>query len=196
MGRKMAIFDNEDAKRFLKSARKIDDEIRVFPMLAFGMHPENLRRLKAGDEATKGDKITKDILEFKRAKNDYPRRQLLNRDVADVLHKACSRGVFRISNRAYEQICEYMGHIGIPTYQTHPVSPHTLRHTYILNCLREYKGQNDAMDLVSVKAGCNKSTVIQNYVDLQDWERIHNAYDGSPLNLTDWVFGEGLSGGA
>jgi integrase len=191
MGRKVAIFDNEDVKRFLKSARKIDDEIRVFPLVAFGMHPENLRRLKAGDERTKGDKITTDILLFNRAKNDEPRRQLLNKDVALVLHKACERGVFKISNRAYEQICEYMGNKSIPHYQTRPISPLTLRHTYILNMLKEYRGKNDALDYVSKKAGCTRGVVIQNYIDLEDWQKINKVGDAEPLDLTEWKFGVG-----
>ena len=184
MMRKVAIFDNEDALRFLENARSITDQVRTFLMLGFGMHPENLRRLNKKNITLAESSA---MLEFKRAKNDRNRSEMLKSHQAKVILKIIKRGGLNISNRAYELICAEQGKI-LTNYVTPPISPLTLRHTYILNLLRRF---NFDMDLVSVKAGCKVSTVIQNYVDLEDWEKIHKERFREPLDLTDFEFIEG-----
>jgi hypothetical protein len=181
--RKVAIFENINVERFLKSALTRDNEVRMYMLVAFGMHPENLRRLEIKKNISENG-----VLEFKRAKNDHPRRELLSSEISKVIYDATKRGVFKISNRGYEYICEDIGKRGIPDYESPPVSPLTLRHTFVLNCLREYRNSPDCLDVVASKAGCNKSTVIQNYIDMQDWEKIHEVEHQTPINLTNWVF--------
>lgn len=179
--RKVAIFDNKDAIRFLENARTLTNQIRTFLMLAYGMHPENLRRLKI-----KNFKIAEEnaMLEFKRAKNARPRSEILTRHQAEAIVKAIKRGKLNISNKGYELICADQG-IFLTDYVTPPVSPLTLRHTYILNLLRRFDFD---MELVAVKAGCKVSTVIQNYIDLEDWEKIHTEEYRDALNLTNFMF--------
>ena len=194
MGSKVAIFDNDGAIRFLRAARTIDDEVRTYMLLAFGMHPKNLRLLKAGDDKTKGDKITKEgLLIFKRAKNQKARRELMSPEIALVIWNVVKKGKLNVSNSFYEQICEAQGQIAIPDYISNPVSPYTLRHTYILNQYRLYAHRHDVIDFVATKAGCTRDVVMQNYLDLSSWERTYEQEYREPLDLTQWNFGEGLS---
>jgi len=194
MGSKVAIFYNEDVKQFLRAARTLDDEVKTYMMLAFGMHPKNLRLLKAGDvNDTKGDIITRrGVLDFKRAKNQKSRRELISTEIAEVIWDVVKRGKLKASNTYYELICKNQGRIAIPHYEKPPVSPYTLRHTYILNQLRVYSHRNDIMDFVAKKAGCTREVVLQNYIDFESWENLQHEENKKPLDLTHWIFGEEL----
>lgn len=177
--RKTALFENKDCITFLDNAKTITDQVRSFLMLNYGMHPENLRRLQKDKNITE-----RGVLEYKRAKNDRPRRELLSKEQAKVIYSVVKRGALKKSNRAYEYMCEEQG-IGID-YSSPPISPMTLRHTYVLNMMRRFDFD---LELVSAKAGCNKSTVIQNYLDLEDWQDIHKKKFQEPLDLSDYEFG-------
>lgn len=181
MVRKVAIFNNEDCIKLLESAKTITDQVRVYLMLAFGMHPENLRNLTGGP---KGNVRPEGIIQFTRAKSYAPMRHLITENQAEVIIKIIRSGKLKVNNRTYEYVCKYMGE-SLPKYQTKPVSPDTLRHTYILNELRRF---NCDLHLVSVKAGCHIRTVKQNYLDLLDWERIHQKENMIPLDLSQWIF--------
>ena len=180
MGTKIAIQDNQDVINFLKASKNLEDEVRMYLIIAFGMHPKNLRTLKAGDDKTKGNVITKrGVLEFKRAKNQKPRRELLSEEIATVIWHVAKRGKLNVTNTYLQQICKEQGRKAIPKYKTPPVSPMTLRHTYILNQLRRHTGRADRIDLVTKGAGCTRDVVMQNYLDYADWE-----------GLSNWKFGE------
>ena len=185
---KVAIFDNDKVKLFLRSARTIDDEARMYMLVAFGMHPKNCRELMI-ENITEGN-----LLQFKRAKNSKMRRELLSEGVAEVLRDVISRNKLKISNTMYEDICKHLGRIAVPDYQCGNVSPMTLRHTFALNELRRTMvgGNAPDFDRVAMKMGCTINVVKQNYIDLEQWEDINKTEMREPLNLTHWRFGEGL----
>lgn len=185
---KLAIFENDKVKTLLRSARTIDNEVRVYTLVAFGMHPKNCRSLDE-DSITDGN-----LLKYKRAKNSKPRRELLSESVAEVLKDVISRRKLKISNTMYEDICKHLGRIVIPDYPSGHVSPMTLRHTFALNELRRTMvgGNAPDFDRVAMRMGCTINVVKQNYIDLEQWEDIYNTKMREPLNLTHWRFGEGL----
>jgi hypothetical protein len=187
MGRKTAIFDNDEIIKFLRNAKSLENEVRTYMMVAFGVHPENLRRLTADKKGK--DRITKDgLLEFRRAKNYNLRRELLSPEVAEVIYDVVRRGKLRISNTFYEKICAEQGD-ALEHYHTPPVTPMTLLHTFSLNELRRMrKGGLMDLELVSGKMGCTIQTVRQNYLDMKDWERITQKEFSEPLDLTHWKF--------
>lgn len=188
MSRKVAIFDNEEVVKFLKQAKTLEDEVRTYMLVAYGMHPENLRRLTI--DMKNSDRITKDgLLEFKRAKNDKGRRELLSPEVAEVIYNVVKKGKLKISNTYYERICAEQGNI-LTQYYTPPVSPLTLRHTYALNCLRNAMNIGGIIDfnMVATKMGCSIDMVRGHYLDLIDWERVTNKQYREPLDLTHWKF--------
>jgi len=185
---KLAIFENEKVRQFLRSARTIDDEARMYMLVAFGMHPKNCRGLDE-DSITDGN-----LLQFKRVKSGKPRRELLSEGVAEVLRDVIKRGKLNKSNTLYQDICKQLGRIVIPNYECGHVSPMTLRHTFALNELRRTMvgGNAPDFDRVAMKMGCTIQVVKQNYIDLEQWEEINSVEHREPLNLTHWRFGESL----
>lgn len=185
---KLAIFENEKVKNLLRSARSVDDEARMFMLVAFGMHPKNCRELTE-ENITDGG-----LLQYKRVKSAKPRRELLSDSVANVLRGVIRKKKLNISNTMYEDICKQLGRIAVPDYQSGNVSPMTLRHTFALNELRRTMvgGNSPDFDRVAMKLGCTINVVKQNYIDLEQWESINETLEREPLNLTHWVFGETL----
>lgn len=179
---KVAIVDNDKVLAFLKAAWSPKDEIRTYPMLAFGMHPENLRRLNA-DNINGNETLT-----YKRAKNARIRREQLTAHVAKTLKTGIKKGWFKISNTAYQTICARQGNVAVNDYPTPPISPMTLRHTYALNELRRFDFD---YDLVAHKMGCSVTTLKIHYLDLEQWERVHKQKHRQPLDLTHYEFMEG-----
>lgn len=174
MGEKVAIFDVDDQLRMLNSADGVVNQVRCFMPLVFGMHNENLRRLQAGTEKTKGDKITKDgLLSFKRAKNKKARRELMSPEQAEVIWKVVKRGKLKISNQRYTEVFAEMSKDIVKNYLTPPVTLYSLRKTFILNLLRENWDDNDKWDIVSKRSGCTREVVTQNYLDLDQWMRLN-----------------------
>ena len=185
MVRKIAIADKNDVEKFLRAAATLEDEVRTYMMLAFGIHPENMRKLKA--RAKKGDRITEDgVIEFKRAKNSVLRRELMSPGVTEVVLDVTSRNKLKVSNTYLEQICASQG-VVLPDYPTKPVSPMTLRHTFALN---ELKLNKFDYFLVAGKMGCDITVLRQNYLDLLQWERVRKQPFSEPYDLTHWKFGE------
>lgn len=189
MSSKVAIFDNDKVLKFLNNADNQVNQVRAFMPLAFGMHLENMRKLIAGDDNTKGDVITKKILEFSRAKNRKKRRELLSDAQAEVIWKVAKRGKLKISNQGYDEIFTKMGNI-ITEYPTPPVTQMTLRHTFVLNQLREHWGEPDKFDLVVKKVGCTREVVAQNYLDLDQWTKLNKREFQEPLDLMNFKFME------
>lgn len=183
---KVAIFENEKVKNFLRSARTVDDEARMYMLVAFGMHPKNCRELTE-ESITDGG-----LLQYKRVKSAKSRRELLSENVAEVLRDVIKRKKLNISNTMYEDICKPLGRIAVPDYQSGNVSPMTLRHTFALNELRRTMvgGSSPDFDRVAMKMGCTINVVKQNYIDLEQWESINDTLEREPLNLTHWRFGE------
>lgn len=185
------IRDNEDVLTLLNNARCQRDQVIAFLFVAFGMHSKNVNELKP-DDITLGQKDA--LLEFQRAKNAYLRSETIPRHQAVVILKWVKSGKLRKSNKTYENIIEYMGKFLTDPdnrkYLTGKVSPRSLRHTYVLNQLREFWDDTDKLDLVAAKSGCHKDTVLRYYLKLKDWIRIYKEGDKKPLDLTKFVFME------
>ncbi|KKW10223.1 MAG: hypothetical protein UY48_C0044G0007 [Candidatus Gottesmanbacteria bacterium GW2011_GWB1_49_7] len=153
-------------------------------MLNNGMHPGNLRLLSAVRGKPKGDCVTDmGILQYERVKTYKPVQVLLPEQWRELIFKSVKSRKLAVSNQYYEQVFAEMGKI-LPEYPTPPVSPMTLRHTYVLSQLRHYKEKGGVPDIrmVAARAMCHINTVTSNYIDLEDWERMYDR-DQAELSL-------------
>jgi len=180
---KLAIFDNEDVLEFLNNAKTRTNQVRTFMMVAFGLHPENLRRLKQTDITLTAEM---GIIQFKRAKNQTPRRELIPLHQAKAILDVVKRGKLGADNSRFIQICAEQGKT-LKRYGTPPVSPMTLRHTAILNIM---KANNFDWFISAEKAGCKPETIRKNYVDLDQYQKIKGGDYKQPLDLTKFEFME------
>ena len=160
---KKAIFDYKDQEKLLKVCRSDTEFIVIWMFLNTGIHPKDLGKL-----TMKNIKDDEDI-SWKRVKNKKPRRETLPNDIMEKL-----KSFLRNKRRPKSRIAHYyivrdvgrrIGFKGI-------ISPMSLRHTFCINLLREYGTHPQAIDFVAKRMGCSRETVIQNYIDLQQWERI------------------------
>lgn len=172
---KRAIFDPREQERILAAADRVTELPVLWIMLRTGMHPTNLLRLRRGN-------LVHDAqgwwLEFKRVKNSKARRELLPSEIAGVLSVYLERagrpktrtGLFELVKRVGVRI----GYDGVERdgIRNPYLSPMTLRHTACVNFLRQYHGSPDRLKLVARRMGCSEDVVSQNYLDLEEWERI------------------------
>ena len=162
MTQKTAIFDEKDQFTLLGACESDREFVPVWLMMRCGMHPSDVSKAK------EKLRFNGDFIEWKRAKNSKPRRELVPKDVKPRLEKWLERG--RILTRVgYNLLVGRIGdRVGHPEY-----SPMTLRHTFCIQQLRYFSGMErpppDYIGLVAVKMGCTRDVVVQNYIDLQQW---------------------------
>ena len=165
MSRKTAIFDKRDQMALLGACEGDNEFVPVWLMMRCGMHPS--------DVSAASKKITWNgrFIEWKRAKNSEPRRELIPKKTAPRLEQWLKRGR-KLTREGYFQMVRRIGErVDHPEY-----SPLTLRHTFCLNELRQFndmpKPPPDIFSLVAIKMGCSEKIVKQHYIDLKDWERM------------------------
>lgn len=165
MAQKSAIFDPTDQAALLGVCESDNEFVPIWLMMRCGMHPSDITNART--------KFTfnNNILMWKRAKNSNPRREMIPPDTLVRLETWFRRGrklerssLFRLVRRVGERV----GH--------HEYSPMTLRHTFCLEQLRYYNSlprpPPDFISLVAKKMGCTRDVVVQNYIDLTDWEKL------------------------
>ena len=163
---KKAIFDYKDQEKLLNSCESDKEYIILWLFLNTGMHPKDL-----GELTLKNIKNEEDI-SWKRAKNDKPRRETLPEDVMEKLKVFLKIKRRPKSRVAYYYIVRDVGARAKLKSIKGTISPMTLRHTLCINLLREYGDHPQAIDFVAKRMGCSREVVIQNYLDLQQWEKI------------------------
>ena len=165
MTQKLAIFEEEIQAALMGSCESDNEYIPIWLMLKCGMHPSDVSQAR--------DKIrfNGQFIEWKRAKNANPRREIVPKDIVPRLERWLKQGR-KLTRVGYNQLVHRVSsRIGHPEY-----SPLTLRHTFGLQELRRFMNQHpqppDLISLVAVKMGCRKETVIQYYIDLTQWESL------------------------
>jgi len=161
----LAIFEEKDQKALLGACESDNEFIPIWLMMRLGMHPSDV------SQARQKFKFEGNWLMWKRAKNQKPRRELISRDIMPRLKRWLERGR-KNSRVAYFQLVRRIGaRGGHPEY-----SPMTLRHTYCLQELRGFVHQKrppvDFIALVAQRMGCSREVVMQNYIDLTQWETV------------------------
>jgi integrase len=165
MTQKLAIFDEQDQAALLGKCESDNEFIPIWLMLRCGMHPLDVSRAR--------DKIrfNGQFIEWKRVKNAETRREIIPKDILPRLERWLKQGR-KLTRGGYFQLVGRVGaRMGHPEY-----SPQTLRHTFGLQELKRFikmpKPPPDYMALVAKKMGCRKETVMQYYIDLDQWERL------------------------
>lgn len=162
---KRAIFNPKIEEQILEAADPITERPAIYLMLKFGMHPQNVANLSPSN-------LLKDEqgywLQYKRVKNENPRRELLSNEVGELLEKFLSRKSRPGTRQAYWDMVQRVGEKA--GYKA--ISPMTLRHTACINFLRLYSEHHERMDLVAKRMGCTRAVVLQNYLDLDTWEQV------------------------
>jgi integrase len=161
---KRAIFDTKVQEALLTGADPVTELAPIWLMMKTGMHPENLKRL------TKNS-IEHDEqgwwLQFKRAKNDKPRRELLPDKIGPVIDEWIRRRGRPKTHQGYWDMARRVGlRIGLKG-----ISPMTLRHTACIIFLRQYRDHTDRLMLIATRMGCSQDIVAKNYIDMDEWER-------------------------
>lgn len=165
MVQKLAIFNETEQSALLGACESDNEFIPVWLMMRCGMHPHDV------SHARDKFRFNGQFLEWKRAKNTNPRREIIPKDILPRLkrwHKE-SRKLTRVG---YNHLVHRIGErIDRPEY-----SPLNLRHTFGLQELRRFMKMNppppDFIGLVAQKMGCKRETVQQYYIDLDQWERL------------------------
>ena len=164
MGAKRAILDPKKEVELLEAADVVSERPAIWLMMKVGMHPENLLRLKEKNIDQDEQGIW---LQFNRVKNAQPRRELLPNAIGNALIDFLLRKDRPKTRQGYWVMTERVGRrIGLKG-----ISPMTLRHTACVNFLRQYRDHTDRLKLVAVRMGCSERVVIQNYMDMEEWER-------------------------
>ena len=163
MTQKIAIFDETEQAALLGVCESDQEYVPMWLMMRCGMHPSDVSRAK------EKLRFNGDFIEWKRAKNSKPRREIVPKDVRPRLEKWLTKGrhITRVGyNLLVSRIGERIGHS--------EYSPMTLRHTFCLQQLRYFMGMDppppDFIGLVATKMGCTREVVYQNYLDLAQWE--------------------------
>jgi len=128
-----------------------------------GMHPEQIRGLGPNNLSKNPEGWW---LEWIRVKNAEPRRTMIaprDRERLETFLRLDKPSVVTIWKRAVA-LTRRAGFDG---------GPRVLRKTYILNELRRLKDHPDKIDLVALRAGCSRKTLLQFYLDLDQWERAY-----------------------
>jgi hypothetical protein len=171
MGRKLAIFDEREQAALLGACGESDGEfIPIWLMLRCGMHPSDV------SSARNKFAFNGQFLEWRRAKNSNPRREIVPKDVMPRLQSWMERGK-KLTREGYFQLVRRVGaRVGHPEY-----SPMTLRHTFGLQELRRFMKMDppppDFIGLVAKKMGCTREVVMDYYIDLDQWERLGGERD-------------------
>ena len=165
MTQKIAIFDEIEQKALLGAAESDHEFIPIWLMMRCGMHPSDVTNAKHKL------RFNGEFIEWKRAKNSKPRREIVPEDVRPRLEKWLKKGrkLTRIGyNLLVKRVADRIGH--------EEYTPMTLRHTFCIQQLRYFSGMDrpppDFIGLVAIKMGCTREVVYQNYIDLEQWERM------------------------
>jgi len=163
--RKTAIFDEVEQMALLGACESDNEFIPIWLMMRCGMHPSDI------SSARTKFRFNGQFLEWKRAKNSNSRREMIPLDVMPRLQHWFKSGR-KISRIGYFELVRRIGaRVGHPEY-----SPMTLRHTFGIQCLREFMKQipppPDFISLVATKMGCGEHIVKQNYIDLTQWAQL------------------------
>lgn len=163
MVQKLAIFDQKEQAALLGVCETDNEFVPVWLMLRCGMHPSDVTKAK--------DKLTfqGNFMLWHRAKNQKPRREVIPENVLPRIQSWLKKGR-KLTREGYFGLVQRLGsRVGHPEY-----SPMTLRHTFCLECLRQYMKQRppppDFISLVAMRMGCGREVVMQNYIDLSQWE--------------------------
>ncbi len=154
----LALFDPEAPAKILAAAQDDLDWGIAWTILKEGMHPEQIRRLRP-------DNLKGEWLVWKRVKNENPRQAFVpeaDRERMTAFLKMLKPSKVTIWARA-----KAMTHRA-----GYDANPRELRHTAILNWLREYGDRHDALDLVAARAGCSKEVIARYYISLRQWEEL------------------------
>lgn len=160
---KLAIFDEQEQNALLGACQESDTEfIPIWLMLRCGMHPHDV------SQAREKFRFNGQFLEWKRAKNSKPRREIIPKDIRPRLENWLKHSK-KLTRVGYNQLVHRIAaRIGHPEY-----SPLSLRHTFGLQELRGFMKQKppppDFIALVAQKMGCKRETVMQFYIDLTQW---------------------------
>jgi len=162
--RKTAIFETTDQDALLRTCEGDNEFVPTWLMMKCGMHPSDVSC------AREKIIINGQFIEYHRAKNAKPRREMVPADVMPRLISWLEHGR-KLSRIGYYYLVSRIGaRIGHPEY-----TPMTLRHTFCIQQLREYADNPDPIRLVSIKMGCSENIVSQNYIDLKDWQKVKNS---------------------
>lgn len=157
----LAIFDPEAPAKILAAAQDDLDWGIAWCCVREGMHPKNIEALSQRNLDREG------WLQWIRVKNAAPRRTLVPpRDLERLGRFLTLSKPSRVTiwKRAVA-LCLRAG------FQDG--GPRVLRKTFILNELRRYRDRADCIDLVAMRAGCRRETIMQYYLDLNQWEAVH-----------------------
>jgi len=162
---KLAIFDEKEQAALLGACESDSEFIPLWLMMRCGLHPCDISRSKEKFS------FDGDFLMWKRAKNAKPRREHIPPDIRPRLERWLRHGR-KLSRVGYYQLVRRVGaRIGHPEW-----TPMTLRHTFCLQELRRYSSMRppppDFISLVARRMGCTREVVIQNYLDLTQWESL------------------------
>lgn len=157
---KQAILDPRKRKSLIEACETDREFVVIWLFLNTGVHPRNLGKW------TPKNLDEDDWLQWKRVKTAKPRRELLPHDVGEKV-RAFLNNNFRPKNRtSLWEICRDVGlRAGIKG-----CSPMMLRHTFCITELERLRDHPERFDLIAIKMGCRKDTVMRNYLDLVDWE--------------------------
>lgn len=174
---KLAIFDPKEQAALLGACESDSEFVPIWLMLRCGMHPSDISK------AAEKFRFNGQFLEWRRAKNSKQRRELVPEDILPRLQRWLKQSR-KLGRVGYNQLVHRIG-----TRVAHPeYSPLTLRHTFCLEELRRFMRMRppppDFIALVAQKMGCTREVVMQNYIDLVQWEslggqqdRNHGVYD-------------------
>lgn len=162
MTRKLAIFDETEQKALIGACEGDREYIPVWLMLKCGMHPHDITHAK------EKFRFNGQFLEWKRAKNSNLRREIVPKDLLPRL-KAWVESGQKLTRIGYNHLVHRVGErVGHPEY-----SPLTLRHTFGLQELRKTMNKKspipDPFAFVAQKMGCRRDTVLQYYIDADQW---------------------------
>lgn len=155
----LAIFDPEAPAKILAAARDDLDWGIAWTILREGMHPEQIRRLRP-DNLKGGEWLV-----WRRVKNENPRQAFVPQADRERM------GRFLAWDKP-SRVTIWHRAVAMASRAGYEANPRELRHTAILNWLREYAGRNDALDLTAARAGCSREVVSRYYISLRQWEEL------------------------
>lgn len=185
--RKLPITDNLDIEKFLYAGNRTN-QVRAVTILLTGMYPHNLRDLTEKSVTFHKDKA---FLEYRVAKQEVPKTVQISTEQGKVIQEVIKGGGLKIQNKALEKALASMG--GNIDYVTPPVSPYTLRNTFIVNLIRRHwhSPMPKMITTVCKYSGCNTTTVRENRQALGDYSIKSKDGRGPVIDLQEFEFKEG-----
>ena len=160
--KKLPIYDNKDCLWILTEAPSRAIEVRAFLMLRFGQTPIQLTRLQK-----------------------IPTNWVLTGNQRKAIEKAIEGDLFNIRPDSYTDLFDYAT-ADLTHYTTLPITPMTLRYTYLLNILRQYHRARLIPNLREF-GFCPRTARMMTLDILQD-EPVQALCEQEPLDLSGYVF--------